>query len=93
MEEEIRHFRNDFGLKLVTERDLGERVGLECRFGGLMSTRRGHVTIIRILQTGLSALRMLGLIVPEQSGSWDKNIGKSAKDVKKWLIGSRFILL
>jgi hypothetical protein len=51
---------------------LGERVGIEYVFGGVMSAERGHVTIIRILQTALSALRILGVILPEQSGSWDK---------------------
>jgi len=54
------------------EKDLGERVGLQCVFGGLMSTRRGHVTIIRILQTVLSALRILGIIIHDESGGWDK---------------------
>jgi len=54
------------------EKDLGERVGLECFFGGFMSAERGHVTVIRILQTVLSALRILGVILPEESGSWGK---------------------
>lgn len=51
---------------------LDKRVGLECVFGGLMSAERGHVTIIRILQTVISALMILGVILPEESGSWDK---------------------
>ncbi len=54
------------------EKDLGERVGLEYFFGGLMSAERGHITVIRIIQTVLSALRILGIILPEESGSWDK---------------------
>lgn len=54
------------------EKDLEERVGLQGVFGGLMSTRRGHVTIIGIIQTVLSALRILGVILPEESGRWDK---------------------
>lgn len=52
--------------------ELRERVGIEYIFGGVMSAERGHITIIRILQTALSALRILGVILPEQSGSWDK---------------------
>ena len=54
------------------EKDLGERVGLVCVFGGIMSAKRGHVTVIRILQTVLSALRILGVILHEESGNWDK---------------------
>ncbi len=54
------------------KKGLGERVGLECLFGGIMSTIRGHVVVIRILQTVLSALRILGIMLPEESGSWDK---------------------
>lgn len=52
--------------------NLGERVGLVYLFGGLMSSERGPVVIIRLLQTVLSALRILGVILPEESGSWDK---------------------
>jgi len=66
------------------EKDLGERVGLERAFGGIMSTERGHVTIIRILQTVLSILRILGVILPEKSGSWDKkyqNISKICNEM------------
>ena len=54
------------------EKALGERVGLEYLLGGFMSAELGHVTVIRILQTVLSALRILGVILPEESGSWDK---------------------
>ena len=54
------------------EKALGERVGLEYLFGGSMTAELGHVTVIRILQTVLSALRILGVILPEESGSWDK---------------------
>jgi hypothetical protein len=54
------------------KKTLGERVGLECVLGGFMSAELGHVTVIRILQTVLSALRILGVILPEESGSWDK---------------------
>ena len=54
------------------EKYLGERVGLECVFGGIMSAKRGHATVIRILQTVLSALRILGVILREESGNWDK---------------------
>lgn len=53
------------------DKDLGEKVGLICVFGGLMSSKLGHVAIIRLLQTVLSALRILGIILPEESGSWD----------------------
>ncbi|MBI4187009.1 MAG: hypothetical protein HY530_05820 [Chloroflexi bacterium] len=61
------------------KKDLGERVGLEYVFGGLMSVERGHITIIRILQTVLSALRILGVILPEQSGSWDRKYQQISK--------------
>ena len=54
------------------KRALGERVGLEYLLGGVMSVELGHVTVIRILQTVLSALRILGVILPEESGGWDK---------------------
>lgn len=54
------------------EKNLGEKVGLECLVGGIMSAKRGHVTVIRILQTVLSALRILGVMLPEESGNWDK---------------------
>jgi hypothetical protein len=54
------------------KKTLGERVGLECILGGFMSVELGHVTVIRILQTVLSALRISGVILPEESGSWDK---------------------
>ena len=52
--------------------NLGERVGLTYLFGGLMSSERGPVVIVRLLQTVLSALRILGVMLPEESGSWDK---------------------
>jgi len=54
------------------EKALGERVGLEYLIGGVISTELGHVTVIRILQTVLSALRILGVVLPEQSGGWDR---------------------
>jgi len=54
------------------EKDLGERVGLQYLFGGIMATRYGHTTIIRLIQTVLSALRILGIILPEESGRWDE---------------------
>ena len=52
-------------------KDLGERVGLGHVFGGLMGSKLGHVAIIRIIQTVLSALRILGVIVHDESGGWD----------------------
>ena len=54
------------------EKDLGERVGLQYLVGGFMSTSLGHVTILRIIQTVLSTLRILGVILLEESGGWDK---------------------
>jgi hypothetical protein len=63
------------------ERELGERVGLHCVFGGLISTKMGHVVIIRILQTVLSALRILGIIFPEQLGNWNKEYQQIRKNV------------
>ena len=54
------------------KKDLSERVGLHCLFGGLMSDELGHVAVIRVLQTVLSALRILGVIIHDESGSWEK---------------------
>jgi len=54
------------------EKAIGEKVGLEYLIGGVMYAELGHVTVIRILQTVLSALRILGVMLPEQSGGWDK---------------------
>ncbi len=61
------------------EKDLGKRVGLECVFGGIMSVKRGHVTVIRVLQTVLSALKILGVILREESGNWDKEYKQISK--------------
>jgi hypothetical protein len=61
------------------DKDLGERVGLEYVFGGLMGSKLGHVVIIRILQTVLSALRILGVIVHDESGGWDAEYQKISK--------------
>ena len=36
----------------------------------------GHATIIRVLQTVLSALRILRVIVHEESGQWDTEYQK-----------------
>ncbi len=54
------------------KKNLSEKVGLTTLFGGLMGSQYGHVAIIRLLQTVLSALRILGIISHEESGSWDK---------------------
>ncbi len=54
------------------EEGLGERVGLQYLVGGFISTSLGHVTLIRITQTVLSALRILGIIIHEESGRWDE---------------------
>ncbi|MFC2022179.1 hypothetical protein ACFLTR_03095 [Chloroflexota bacterium] len=59
--------------------NLGERVGLTYLFGGLMSSERGPVVIVRLLQTVLSALRILGVILPEESGNWDKEYQQISK--------------
>jgi hypothetical protein len=61
------------------EKDLGERVGLEYVFGGILSAKFGHVMIIRILQTVLSGLRILGVILHEESGNWDKKYQQISK--------------
>jgi hypothetical protein len=61
------------------DKDLGKRVGLEYLFGGLMGSKLGHVVIIRILQTVLSALRILGVIVHDESGGWDAEYQKISK--------------
>lgn len=58
------------------EKDLGERAGLEYTFGGLMGSKLGHVAIIRILQTVLSGLRIIGVIMHDESGGWDKKYKK-----------------
>jgi len=52
--------------------NLEERVGLVYLVGGFMSSERGPWVIIRLLQTVLSALRIIGVILPEESGKWDK---------------------
>ncbi len=54
------------------KRDLSKKVGLQFLFGGFMSDKHGHVSIIRVLQTVLSALRIIGIIIHDESGSWDK---------------------
>ncbi|MFC1949558.1 hypothetical protein ACFLW0_05245 [Chloroflexota bacterium] len=61
------------------EKDLGERVGLVYVFGGLMGSNFGHVVIIRIVQTVLSALRILGIIFHDETGSWDKEYQEISK--------------
>ena len=63
----LKSFQARYGVK-----DLGERVGLVTVFGGLMSSEFGHAAIIRILQTVLSALRISGIIIHDETGSWDK---------------------
>ncbi len=70
----LKSFQARYGKK-----DLGERVGLQYVFGGLMSSERGPVVIIRLLQTVLSALRILGVILPEESGNWDKEYLKISR--------------
>lgn len=65
------------------EKELGERAGLQCVFGDLMSPRIGHVTVIRILQTMLNALMILGIIIHDQSGSWDKEYQKISRRCKE----------
>ena len=44
-----------------------------------MSLELGHATIIRILQTVLSALRILKVIIHEESGGWDTEYQKISK--------------
>ena len=61
------------------DKDLRERAGLEYIFGGLMGSKLGHVAIIRILQTVLSALRIIGVIIHDESGGWDKKYQKISK--------------
>jgi hypothetical protein len=52
--------------------NLGERVGLDYLIGGFMSSERGPWVIIRLLQTVLSALRIIAVILPEKSGKWER---------------------
>ena len=54
------------------EKALGQRVGLECRIGGVLSNELGHASVIRVLQTVLSALRVLAVVLPEKSGGWER---------------------
>ena len=61
------------------EKDLSERVGLQCLFGGLMSTERGHITITRVLQTVLSALRFVGAIFNNTPEQWNKEYQRISK--------------
>jgi hypothetical protein len=51
--------------------DLSSRVGLDCVFGGIMSSERGYIVITRLLQTTLSALRLFKAIIKVGSGEWD----------------------
>ena len=37
-----------------------------------MSAELGHAVIIRLLQTVLSALKIIGIIIRDESGGWDK---------------------
>lgn len=61
------------------EKELEEKVGLTCLLGGVLSSELAHVTIIRLLQTVLSALRILGIIIHDKSGGWDKEYQKISK--------------
>jgi len=61
----------------------GEKVGLQCVFGGLMSSKLGHVTIIRLLQIVLSALKILGIIIHDESGNWDKEYQQISRSLTK----------
>jgi hypothetical protein len=61
------------------DKDLGKRVGLDVVFGGFMSSKFGQVAIIRIIQTVLSALRILGVMFHEESGRWDKDYQRISK--------------
>jgi hypothetical protein len=44
-----------------------------------MSSERGPAVIIRLLQTVLSALRIIGVIIHDESGGWDKEYQKISK--------------
>jgi hypothetical protein len=61
------------------DKNLSKRVGLEYIFGGLMSSKRGHITIIRLIQTVLSALKIIQVIIHEESGAWDKEYQRISK--------------
>ena len=62
----LKSFEYRYGSK-----DLSGRVGLDCVFGGVMSSERGYIVITRILQTTLSALRLFKAIITVESGEWD----------------------
>ena len=61
------------------KKNLGKRVGLVYLLDGLMSSERGPAVIIRLLQTVLSALRIIGVIIHDESGGWDKEYQKISK--------------
>jgi len=52
--------------------NLKEEVGLKPILGGIMSPALGRVVILRLLQCVLSALKIIGVIFKEQSGTWEK---------------------
>lgn len=62
----LKSFEYRYGSK-----DLSSRVGLDCLFGGVMSSKRGYIVITRVLQTTLSALRLFKAIIKDESGDWD----------------------
>jgi len=65
------------------DKDLGERVGLQFVIGGFMSSELGHASIIRLLQIVLIALRILGTIIHDESGGWDKEYQQISKRCKE----------
>ncbi|MDD4875537.1 MAG: hypothetical protein PHQ86_00165 [Dehalococcoidales bacterium] len=77
----LKSFQARYGIK-----EINERVGLVCVFGGLMGLELGHVSIIRILQTTLSALRILGIIIHDETGSWDKEFQIISKKCDEMIV-------
>jgi hypothetical protein len=64
-------------------KDLGSTVGLDCVFGGVMSSQLGYIVITRVLQTTLSALRLFKVIITVESGEWDTRFEALNKKCKE----------
>lgn len=80
----LKSFESRYGTK-----DLGQRVGLEVTLGGIMSAELGRVVILRVLQTVLSALLILGVLIIDETGGWDKEYQRISKQCHEMLTNSR----
>ena len=64
-------------------KDLASTVGLDCVFGGVMSSQLGCIVIARVLQTALSALRLFKVIITVESGEWETRFEALHKKCKE----------